>query len=59
MTIGRASFFNVCEHGAVGDGQTLDSPALQSAIDACAVQGGGTVFLPAGRYLMGSLFLRQ
>ena len=59
MTIGRASFFNVCEHGAVGDGQTLDSPALQSAIDACAVQGGGTVFLPAGRYLMGSLFLRN
>jgi len=43
----------------MGDGQTLDSPAIQSAIDACAAQGGGTVTLSAGRYLTGSLFLRD
>src|SRR5512147_1054068 len=60
MTIGQTSFFNVrAEGGAVGDGQTLDSPAIQSAIDACAANGGGTVFLPAGQYLTGSLFLRN
>jgi len=59
MTIGHASTFNVREHGAAGDGQTLDSPAIQSAIDTCAEQGGGTIFLPAGQYLAGSLFLRN
>ena len=53
------SAFNVREHGALGDGRTLDSPALQTAIDRCAERGGGTVFLPAGRYLTGSLFLRD
>ncbi|MBI5950457.1 MAG: glycoside hydrolase family 28 protein [Chloroflexi bacterium] len=51
--------FNVREHGAMGDGQTLDSPAIQSAIDLCAEQGGGTIYLPAGQYLTGSLFLRD
>lgn len=51
--------FNVREHGAMGNGQTLDSPAIQSAIDACSALGGGTVHLPAGQYLTGSLFLRN
>jgi polygalacturonase len=51
--------FNVRDYGAWGNGQTLDSPAIQSAIDACSVQGGGTVHLPAGQYLTGSLFLRS
>jgi polygalacturonase len=51
--------FNVRDYGALGNGQTLDSPAIQSAIDACSAQGGGTVHLPAGRYLTGSMFLRS
>jgi len=55
----QVSTFNVLEHGAMGDGQTLDSPAIQSAIDLCAERGGGTIHLPAGRYLSGSLFLRD
>jgi polygalacturonase len=53
------SVFNVCGFGATGDGQTLDTRAIQSAIDACAEWGGGTVYLPAGRYVTGSLFLRN
>lgn len=53
------SIFNVREHGAAGDGQTLDACAIQAAIEACAERGGGTVYLPAGRYLTGSLFLRD
>jgi polygalacturonase len=56
---GHTSIFNVRAYGASGDGQTLDSGAIQSAIDACAAQSGGTVYLPAGRYLTGSLFLRN
>src|SRR5512146_3115668 len=54
-----SAVFNVRDYGALGDGQTLDSFTIQAAIDACAARGGGTVYLPAGRYLSGSLFLRN
>jgi polygalacturonase len=50
---------NVRNFGAVGDGQTLDTQAIQSAIDACAARGGGTVFVPAGVYITGALALRS
>ena len=59
MNVRQVSTFNVRERGAIGDGQTLDSAAIQSAIDACAAQGGGSVYLPAGQYVTGSLFLRS
>jgi hypothetical protein len=42
----------------VGDGKTLDTRPLQAALDDCGQHGGGTVVVPAGRYLTGSLFLR-
>ncbi len=45
--------------GATGNGQALDTPALQAAIDQCAQNGGGTVFVPAGQYLTGTLFFRD
>jgi len=51
--------FNVREFGARGDGQTLDTIALQKAVDACAASGGGTVHFPPGRYLSGTLFLKS
>ena len=51
--------FNVRDHGAAGDGSTLDTAAIQSAIDACHRNGGGRVFFPAGKYLSGTLFLRD
>jgi polygalacturonase len=51
--------YNVRDYGACGDGQTLDTSAIQSAIEACAQHGGGTVFFPAGQYVTGSLFLRS
>lgn len=59
MKNGCDSFFNVRNYGALGDGQTMDELAIQSAIDLCAENGGGTVYLPAGQYLTGSLFLRS
>ena len=49
----------VMDFGAVGDGKTLNTPALQKAIDAAAADGGGTVVLPPGRFLTGTLFLRS
>ena len=51
--------FNIREFGARGDGQTLDTAALQAALDACAQAGGGQVFLPPGRYLSGTVHLRS
>jgi polygalacturonase len=55
----HSCFFNVLDYGAVGDGQILDTPAIQSAIEACYQAGGGTVYFPAGHYVTGSLFLRS
>jgi polygalacturonase len=51
--------FNVRRFGAVGDGKNLDSPAIDQAIDACAQAGGGTVLVPAGTYLCGSIHLKS
>src|SRR4029453_18143266 len=53
------SGFNIKDFGAAGDGQALDTPALQSAIDACGARGGGIVFVPAGAYVTGALVLRS
>lgn len=51
--------FNVRDYGAVGDGQNLDSPAIDKAIAAAADAGGGTVLVPAGTYLSGSIHLKS
>ncbi len=52
-------FLNVRRFGAVGDAKTLDSPAIQQSIDAAAKAGGGTVLLPSGTYLCGSIHLQS
>jgi len=54
-----ASVFDVRKFGAKGDGQTLDSPAINRTIDAAAAAGGGTVFFPAGSYLSVSIRLKS
>jgi len=51
--------WNVQEFGAVGDRTTHDRAAIQATIDACAQAGGGTVLLPPGDYLSGSLRLHS
>jgi hypothetical protein len=43
-------WFNVEDYGAVHDGTTDDTAAVQAAIDACMAAGGGTVFFPNGIY---------
>jgi hypothetical protein len=45
--------------GAKGDGLSLDTPAIQKAIDACAEAGGGRVRFPPGHYLSGTIRLRS
>ena len=44
--------------GAIGDGETLSTPAIQRAIDQLAQHGGGTVVIPLGRFLTGAIFLK-
>ena len=51
--------FDPTAYGAKGNGQTNDGPAIQRAIDACARAGGGTVCLPAGNFLSGTLVLKS
>ncbi|MGC4053009.1 MAG: glycosyl hydrolase family 28-related protein [Paludibaculum sp.] len=55
----HAATFNVKDFGAAGDGKTLDSPAINKAIEAAAAAGGGTVVFPAGTYLSGSIRLKS
>jgi polygalacturonase len=51
--------YDVKQFSAISDGQTLTTQHLQAAIDACGAAGGGTVIVPAGRYVTGSLWLRS
>lgn len=51
--------FNVKDYGAAGDGVTVDSPAINAAIEAAALRGGGSVVLPAGVYLSYSIRLKD
>lgn len=50
--IAGASELNVRDFGAKIDGETDDSGAIQRALDAAKEQGGGRVFLPAGKFRM-------
>ncbi|PZU07602.1 MAG: exo-poly-alpha-D-galacturonosidase [Sphingomonas sp.] len=51
--------FSVRDHGARGDGATLDTDAVNAAIEAASAAGGGTVVFPAGRYLCFSIRLKS
>jgi len=56
---GPAGLFDVRQSGAVGDGRAKDTAALQRAVDDCAAQGGGVVWVPAGTWLTGTIYLRS
>jgi len=51
--------FNIHDFGAVGDGKTKDTAAIQQAIDRCWVLGGGEVIVPEGNYLTGAIALKS
>ncbi len=58
-TTATAADVNVKDYGAKGDGTTLDSKSIQQAIDACAQKGGGKVIFPAGKYLSGTIVIKD
>ncbi len=52
-------FFDVRTFGASGSGKSLDTIAINAAINAAAAAGGGTVYFPAGTYLTFSVRLKS
>lgn len=53
------SLYDVKRFGAVGNGNKLDSAAINRAIDACTAAGGGIVYVPPGIYLCGTVELKS
>ncbi|OQP47398.1 glycoside hydrolase [Niastella yeongjuensis] len=49
----------ITKFGAIADGQTLNTKAINAAIDACNKKGGGVVVVPAGLWLTGPLVLKS
>lgn len=54
-----AGYYNVKTFGAKGDGITIDSDAINKAIEAASAAGGGTVYFPAGKYMSYSVRLKD
>ena len=54
-----AAVYDVRDFGAAGDGRAKDTAAVQRAVDAAHAAGGGTVEVPAGTYVCGSIFLKS
>ena len=54
-----ARVYNVRDFGAKGDGVTVDTAAVQAAVDACHRDGGGTVLVPAGVFHIGTIELKS
>jgi polygalacturonase len=54
-----ATRYLITDFGAVADGTTVNTRAIQAAIDKCAFSGGGVLVVPKGTFLSGALFLKQ
>ena len=56
----RSKRYVITDFGAVGDGKTLNTKAIQAAIDKCAsTKKGGVLVVPKGTFLSGAIFLKQ
>jgi len=58
VTTAAAKQLSIATAGAVGDGITLNTAAIQKAIDALAANGGGTLVIPKGEFVSGAFFLK-
>ena len=46
--------YNINSFGAIADGVTINTVAIQTAIDECSSAGGGRVVIPSGKYKCGT-----
>lgn len=58
-TVSSNGVYNVFTFGARGDGKTLDTEAIQSAIDRCSQEGGGMVYLEKGCFLISTIYMKS
>ena len=54
-----SKLYNISGYGAIGDGKTMNTPAIQATINACATAGGGIILIPKGVFVTGAIFLKQ
>jgi polygalacturonase len=54
-----AKRYVISDYGAVNDGKTINTLAIQSAIDKCSSEGGGVLVVPKGTFLTGAIFLKK
>ena len=55
----QSATYAITNFGAVGDGKTINTKAIQTTIDNCAAKGGGTVVIPTGTFVSGTLHLKS
>ncbi|WP_423127711.1 glycoside hydrolase family 28 protein [Gaoshiqia sp. Z1-71] len=51
--------YNITDFGAIADGTSLNTEAIQKTIDLCSKTGGGTVLVPKGTFLTGAIHLKN
>ena len=51
--------FNIKDYGAVDDGTAINTAAIQNAVNDCYKSGGGTVIIPSGKFVTGTIYLKD
>ena len=59
LSAANKAVYNIMDYGAIADTTILSTNAIQKAIDECAKNGGGVVWVPSGNYLTTSVVLRS
>jgi len=54
-----SKLYNISGYGAIGDGKTINTSAIQATINACTTSGGGIILIPKGVFITGAIFLKQ
>lgn len=57
--IPQVTVYNIADFGAVADGKTINTEAIQKAIEQCYEEGGGTVYIPEGVFITGTISLKS
>ena len=62
VTVSTLSFgkiYDIRDYGAIGDSLTINTKAIQKAIDECSAEGGGIVLIQGGNYVTGTIFMKS
>lgn len=57
--LNQRKYISITDYGAVGDGVANNTPAIQQAVDDCHKAGGGRVIIPEGKFLSGTIILKD